>query len=107
MAATKITIASGATQSGAFNVETQANTIVGLETPQTVTSADLNFQVKSYDGNWKDLYGIDGTLMSISISGNRFYALDPSAFIGVNQIRVVSSVAQGQDTDFYIITEII
>lgn len=104
-----ITIASGATTSNEVSVGFASNTFVGLETPHTFTTADLIFQKLGNKGaNWKNIYNADGSQCKIAgAAANGYYSLNPSVFVGIDKIRIVSSVAQAQLTELSLTAEVI
>lgn len=93
-------IANGATVSseagvtnGGLNIG--GNGLTRVLMPAAFTGATLTFQVSPDDGTYLPLYNADGTAYSVAVAASRAVVLDPSVFIGVNYIKIVSNLAEG------------
>lgn len=96
-----VTIANGASLSGALNID-QRN-LFALLMPTSWTSAAMTFQ-GSYDGtNYFDLYDETGTEISFTVAASRYVLISsPIKFLGLKKLKVRSgtsgsAVNQGAD----------
>jgi hypothetical protein len=99
-----VTIASGASLSGAINLGDKVLSAIIM--PASWTAAALTFQASDDGGTtWKDMYDDGGNEISIlsanAVAGRRI-SVDPSAFAGIDLIKVRSgtsgsATAQGAD----------
>jgi len=103
-ATASVTIASGASLSGAVNLGGKVLTAITI--PAAWTAAELSFQASDDQGTtWYDMFDDGGTevqIASASVVASRRITLDPSAFAGVDYIKVRSgltaaAVNQGAD----------
>lgn len=103
-ATASVTIASGASLSGAVNLGDKVLVAIIISTDWT--AAELSFQASDDQGTtWKDVFD-DGNneikVASTSVAAARRISLDPSAFAGVDFIKVrsgLTAAAVNQDGD--------
>src|SRR3990167_2370824 len=64
---------------------------IGVVMSAAWTAADLAFEV-SHDGGttFKPLYGMDAEVAVSVAAANRYVALDPSKFVGINALKIRS-----------------
>lgn len=106
-----VTIASGASLSGAISMHLDQNpqVPVALEMPATWTAAGLTFQA-SYDGvTYNNVYDDGGTELTLTVSSSRHVTLEPRYFVGIRYLKVRSGtsgtpVNQGGDRDINVLT---
>ena len=90
-----VTIASGASLSGAINLGDKVLSAIIM--PASWTAAALTFQASDDGGTtWKDMYDDGGNEISIlsanAVAGRRI-SVDPSAFAGIDLIKVRSGTS--------------
>lgn len=98
-------VASGDTESGYIHLGSDAGQmgIVGIVTPSALTSTTMTL-VAAIDGSTDkaitDVYGVSQT---ITISADKFIALDPAFYAGVPYIKIVTGSAEAGDRIFALI----
>lgn len=112
IASSTVTIANGASLSGALALNPGSRQLVGLQMPAAWTAASLTFAV-SHDGvTFVPLYW-DGAEYTIAAAGgaaaSRGVSLEPSAFAGWPYVRVRSGTAgspvnQGAERTLQVLT---
>lgn len=113
MAATKgtsVTIASGNTTSGAFDIKTTSPhaRIIGFVMPSAFTGASISFQVSADDSTYQDLYDSDNNKVSITVSASRTYGLkdDLAKVLGPWRfIKIVSASSEGATRTIVVVTK--
>lgn len=77
-------------------VDLGGNTAVALEFPATFTSTSVSFTVSSsLGGTYTPLYTSAGALISITCAAATTVALDPTDFLGVRFVKLVSGSTEG------------
>lgn len=71
------------------------NGLLNVLLPAAFTGTAISFLVSPDDGTYYALYNADGTLYSVTVVQGHAVILDPSAFIGVGYIKVVSNATEG------------
>ena len=86
------TIAAG--QSLSPEVDTGAQTLVGIAMPASWVAALLTFQV-SVDGGvtWNEMYASTGVEVEFAVAGGQYIAVDPTLWRGVNAVKIRSGTA--------------
>lgn len=80
---TEVTIADGASVSGAVNMN--GGKLIGIEFPASMTNSSFNVQVSDTgaDGTWKDVYDNSGIRLSVVVRTNSivyFFPFDVASF---------------------------
>ena len=83
-----VTILSGASLSGVFEIGNLS--LVSIELPATWTAASVTLAVATDGVTFKPLFDNSGEVVFPSTSGNTYFACDPKHFIGVQQLKVRS-----------------
>lgn len=67
---------------------------VGIVMPASWDAANLTFQGSADNGaTFNNVYDSTGTELTVTAAGGRYIYLDPSAFVGLNQIKVRSGTS--------------
>jgi hypothetical protein len=94
VAFTDVTIASSGTISTAANLGDGVLTMLLM--PATFTGTAVTFQVaESADGTYRALTDSAGAAVSVTVAASKAVALNPTTFLGVRHIKVVSGSAEG------------
>lgn len=109
MAISTVKILSGQTNSEPFSVSTERETVVGLETVNSmVGTATIQFQMSGVNGNFKAVKDMTGSDLKVSnAAANGYYPLDPAIFVGITKARLVLSSAPAADLTVYVHVEAI
>lgn len=67
--------------------------LVGISMPADWTAANLTFQAAGPDGTYWNLYDAAGTEVSVTAAEDRFIAINPAAWEGVNRLKVRSGTS--------------
>lgn len=100
-----VTIANGASLSGAAVFVNGVTSLVGIVIPAAWTAAALTFQASADGTTYGDLYNTAGTEVTIpssAVAASRYIALDPSDFAGIAYLKVrsgTSAAAVNQTAD--------
>ncbi|GIQ73197.1 hypothetical protein [Bradyrhizobium sp. RD5-C2] len=87
-----VTIALGASLSGALYVGEKI--AVGILMPAAGWDAAALTFLASVDGqNFSSVYDSSGNELTVQVAASRYIYLDPTAFVGVNQIKVRSGTS--------------
>jgi hypothetical protein len=89
----EVTIANGATSSGA--VDLQGRGVVQIILPAAFTGASITFTASPNDGTYQALYNTSNTALSMTVTQGRTYILAPSDLVGVRYLKLVSASAEG------------
>jgi hypothetical protein len=100
-----VTIANGASLSGAATLTGGVTSLVGIQMPAGWTAAAITFQASADGTTYGDVYtaaGTEVTIPSVAVAASRYIALDPSDFAGMAFLKLRSgtsaaAVAQGAD----------
>ncbi len=91
-----VTIANGATDSGAVNV--QHASIVGIRTPAALTGTSFTLQDSDDGTTFYPVYDASGSPVTISVGTSRTILFTASDFIALNKyLRFVSSGAEAAE----------
>lgn len=90
------TIASGASESGAIDLN--GTSIVGIYTPATMTGTSLSLKAATGEaGTYVQVEDGAGNLLSKTISGAEYVPFNPADTVGVQFVKIVSSGIEGAD----------
>ncbi len=87
-----VTIANAATQSSVHDLE--GDTLVGFYTPAALTGTTITFEATRDGSNFFPVRNASGQI-SYTVTTSQYYAVNPSDFAGVRQVRLVSGSAEG------------
>lgn len=89
---TTVTIANGTSLSAAVPVGT--NVAIGIAMSAGWDAAGLTFQVSADGGTtWNELYDSSGNEITLTTAAGRYIPLDPTVWIGINNIKIRSGTA--------------
>ena len=84
-------IAQSASLSGAIAIGEKV--AIGILMPAAWDAANLTFQA-SVDGvNFSNVYDSSGNELTVTAAAGRYIELDPSVFVGINQIKLRSGTS--------------
>jgi hypothetical protein len=90
-----VTIASGQTTSGAIDLE--GYEVHAISLPSAFTGTSITFQ-GSLDGTtYQAIYNTANTQMSMSVTQNRLYKVEPADLSGLRYLKLVSGSSEGAD----------
>jgi hypothetical protein len=92
-------------ESESAEVEVRGETLVGVVFPDNWTAADLQFQVSFDDGDtWHDCYSSTGARTKITgVVAGAYHSVQPAPLMGISKLRLVSTVAQAEETTLTLI----
>lgn len=91
-----ITILNTATASSV--VECAGLTFCGVKFPAAFTGTTITFQMcDTIGGTYVPVHNAAGTAISYTIAANRYSAIDPKDFYGINFLKIISGSAQAAD----------
>jgi hypothetical protein len=103
-----IIVATSATVSAAIELE---NTLVGIHTPATITGTAITFTTNVVKGesiaNYTPIVDEGGLPYTVVVAANRYIALDPIVFLGVQNVRIVSNDTEAADRSFKLVTRLV
>lgn len=90
----EVTVADGATESGA--VDLKGFTPVGVSIPTGLEGTTLGFKVASdaIGGTYRTLMS-GGSAVSLTVAADRYVALDPNVFAGVRFLKLIIAAQTG------------
>lgn len=91
-----LTIANGAQTSNSTRTGFKA-TPVGVIFPAAMTGTGITFEMTDDGTNWYPVVGTDGNAVSITKANSSYRALKKEDLMGVQEVRVKSSGAEGAD----------
>jgi hypothetical protein len=100
-----ITIDSGQTISSVYNLN--GNSLMGIFTPDTLTSSSFNIQGSVDNTTWGTLTSPAGTQLSFTASVNALVYFLPATTSSANYIRIVGNSSEAADRSFTIVTKLI
>jgi hypothetical protein len=81
--------------SGGGGLVIDGNGLITALIPAAFTGTAISFQVSLDDTTYYPLYNADGTLYSVTVATSHAVALDPSTFVAVAFVKVVSNASEG------------
>jgi hypothetical protein len=90
---TTVTIASGATTSGA--VDLLGMVLVGIIMPSAFTGTSITFQASPDNSTFTAVYNSAGTQLTATVSTSRTILFSPGDFVGVRNLKLVSGSTEG------------
>ncbi len=88
-----ITIESGQQVSNALDASGMA--LVGIRIPASFTGRSISFQeAPAMDGAYQDVFGVNGSLVSIPVTPSRTYLFAPGDLASLQYIKIKSASAE-------------
>lgn len=100
-----VTIASGATDSGAIDLN--GYTLCGMFIPSAITGTTITFKADDGTGTYVVMENGAGANISATVSASKYIALSPTDFAGVGKLKLVSSASEGADRDIILALRVI
>lgn len=98
----EVTIASGGTISD--SVDLQGLALVQVISPSAFTGTVLEFHSSHDNVTFKKIHNNSDTALSLSITADRAYNINPADFAGVRYLKLQASSTQGADRVFGFVT---
>ncbi len=96
------TIASSGTTSNAIDL--QGLLVVQFIMPSALTGTSISFQ-SSYDNvTFQDVYNDQNAQISITVSVNRTYNIEPVDFAGCRYLKIISNASEGAERSIGVVT---
>ena len=101
---TAVTIASGQTASG--EADLGGTTLVGVMLPAALTGTAVTFTAAlAPGGTFNPVTGSNGSALSYTVAANKYLAIDPALFHGVQFLKAVSGSAEGADRTLVLVSK--
>ncbi|WP_020469718.1 hypothetical protein [Zavarzinella formosa] len=101
---TTVTIASSGTASG--EADLGGTTLVGVMLPAALTGTTLTFTAAAIAGGTSNpVTGSNGSALSFTVAANKYLAIDPALFHGIQFIKAVSGSAEGASRDLILFSK--
>src|SRR3954463_4432954 len=90
---TTVTIASGATLSGAADLS--GYTLVGLIMPAAFTGTSITFSMSDDAGTFYAITNAGGTALSATVAASKCILVTPGDFVGIRHLKLTSGSTEG------------
>ena len=98
-----LTIAISAQTSTILKLD-QDKMVTGVITPSAFTSISISFEAGIDINSMIPLHNENGVLIAVPIAASRHSILDPSDFVGIRFIRILSASAEAAERTLQIVT---